>query len=76
MKSQDVSNIGNLNLTCHADNNLGLSGKRVTLDVYPDTSKSAEAFTTNLDGLNFIFKVDGQELKPNNSINKPKKIVI
>lgn len=76
LKSQEVSNIGNLNLTCHADNNFGLSGKLVTLDVYPDTSKSAEAFNTKLDGLNFTFNVDGQELKPNNSINKPKKIVV
>lgn len=76
LKEQDVSNIGTLNLTCHANNNFGLSGKRVTLDVYPDTTKSAEAFTTNLNGLNFIFNVDGEELKPNNSINKPKKIVV
>ncbi|RXK33303.1 hypothetical protein BBD39_08225 [Arsenophonus endosymbiont of Bemisia tabaci Asia II 3] len=76
LKEQDVSNIGTLNLTCHANNNLGLSGKRVTLDVYPDTTKSAEAFTTNLDGLNFIFNVGGEELKPNNSINKPKIIVV
>ena len=31
LKTQKVSNIGNLNIASHADNNFNLTGKRVTL---------------------------------------------
>ncbi|QBY46220.1 hypothetical protein QE197_21350 (plasmid) [Arsenophonus nasoniae] len=66
LNPQSVSNIGGLNLTCQAHNNLNLDNKRVTLEVYSDSTKSSEVFTTNLTGLNFTFNIAGQELKPNN----------
>lgn len=66
LKQQSVANIGGLNLTCQANNHLSLANKSVTLDVYPDSAKSGEFFTTNLAGLNFTFNIEGQELKPNN----------
>ncbi|MFS1537927.1 MAG: hypothetical protein ACL7BU_03715 [Candidatus Phlomobacter fragariae] len=69
--------IGNLNLTCYSHNKkLNLNQKRVTLDLYPNITKSTDKFTTNLDGLNFIFNINGKELKPNNGINNSKKITL
>lgn len=66
LKPQSVANIAGLNLTCQANNHFNLANKHVTLDLYPDSTKSGEFFTTDLAGLNFTFNVAGQELKPNN----------
>ncbi|MFV9996483.1 MAG: hypothetical protein AB8W37_10970 [Arsenophonus endosymbiont of Dermacentor nuttalli] len=78
LKTQKVSNIGNLNIASHADNNFNLTGKRVTLGIYPDKTNSAEKFTTDLARLNytFNFNIAGQELKPNNSASNSKEVTV